>query len=278
MSLIRRNRGTPVPKDFEHFWNLIKAGCVTAGAVGAVAHPAMGLLSIGAEAINQVQYYITTRRSEEFADDVAEDLFEANRQHKLTVEQIQQVISSEQFNSTLLQARLIATRTHQEEKLEALRNAVLNVALGKETSADRQAQFLALVDRFTVAHLTLLTFFRDPEGHFRRNDLKVPQIPLGTNLLAFQLILSGLPEFCESLGSPVEERTAATFQMIQLLLDDLSSQKLVSLQRVKDNDAWLIPRHMGPDSSALNPLVTHLGEDFLAFVGNPGTKRNQTTS
>src|SRR3954451_13036054 len=113
MSLIRRQRGTPEPKQIETFWNLVKSGLIAGGTVGSLSHPALGLLSLGAEAINLVQGCMASRRSNELIQDVADGLYLANQDGKLTIEQIQQVIASEQFNSALLQARFIAARTHR---------------------------------------------------------------------------------------------------------------------------------------------------------------------
>ena len=50
--------------------------------------------------------------------------------------------------SVVLQATQAALRTHQAEKLEALRNAVLNVAAGKGPSDDMQMVFLSFIDSF----------------------------------------------------------------------------------------------------------------------------------
>ncbi|HTS57938.1 MAG TPA: hypothetical protein VMH03_10335, partial [Terriglobales bacterium] len=47
---------------------------------------------------------------------------------------------------TVLQATQIALRTHQEEKLEALRNAVVNSTSGQVLEDDVRAVFLNLVD------------------------------------------------------------------------------------------------------------------------------------
>ncbi len=157
MNLIRHTRGTPDSEEVSKFWHLIKSLCNVGAAVGATAHPALALLSVGAEAIDQIQSRVASRRSQEFVEDVADDLYLANKAGKLTVEQIQQVISSEEFNSALLQARMIAARTHQEEKLEALRNAVLNVAVATVPLEDQQLIFLNLIDRFTPIHLQLLS-------------------------------------------------------------------------------------------------------------------------
>lgn len=66
---------------------------------------------------------------------------------------------NEQFVSATLQATQAALRTHQEEKLEALRNAVLNVAVSRGPSEDLQVIFLNLVDSFTPMHLKILRFF-----------------------------------------------------------------------------------------------------------------------
>ena len=124
---------------------------------------------------------------------------------------------NDQFVSATLVATQGALKTHQREKLDAFKNAVLNVALGKDASADRQGQFLGLVDRFTADHLTLLRFFQDPAGHFERRGVPVPTVPVGTNLLAYQLVCAALPELHQQLQSPAADRTAAAFQMFQVL-------------------------------------------------------------
>jgi hypothetical protein len=62
--------------------------------------------------------------------------------------------------------------THQAEKLEALRNAVLNIAASKRPAGDLQVIFLHLVDGFTPTHLQVLSHFagkdRSWADRFRR--------------------------------------------------------------------------------------------------------------
>ena len=182
---------------------------------------------------------------------------------------------NEQFVSATLVATQAALKTHQQEKVQALRNAVLHVALGHEPDSDRQQQFLALVDRFTAAHLTLLRFFQDPAGHFERTCRPVPTVPAGTNLLAYEFVRSALPELHRQLQSPAEDRSASAFQIFQALFDDLTSAKLIALQRVKDNEAWIIPRSTAqPTPFPVHPVTTHLGEDFLAFITEPREEAN----
>lgn len=68
---------------------------------------------------------------------------------------------NEQFVSATLQATQAALRTHQAEKLDALRNAVLNIATGNAPSDDKQLVFLNLIDRFTPSHLQILAYLQD---------------------------------------------------------------------------------------------------------------------
>ena len=66
---------------------------------------------------------------------------------------------NQQFVSATLQATQGAQRTHQAEKLTALQNAVVNVAVARGPSEDLQLIFLNLVDSFTPTHLQVLAHF-----------------------------------------------------------------------------------------------------------------------
>jgi hypothetical protein len=72
---------------------------------------------------------------------------------------------NEQFVSATLQAMQAALRTHQEEKLKALRNAVLHVASGDAPNEHHQTVFLSLIDRFTPVHIDLLRGLRIQRSH-----------------------------------------------------------------------------------------------------------------
>jgi len=69
---------------------------------------------------------------------------------------------NEQFVSAAAQATQAAMRTHQNEKIEALRNAVLNTAIENGGDSDRQSILISLIDRLTPAHLRLLEHLRHP--------------------------------------------------------------------------------------------------------------------
>jgi hypothetical protein len=76
---------------------------------------------------------------------------------------IENLANDPEFLSTLMHASLIALRTHQEKKLAALRNAVLNTALPTRPEDDLQLIFVQHVDSFTEWHLRILAFLHDPK-------------------------------------------------------------------------------------------------------------------
>ena len=76
-----------------------------------------------------------------------------------TEQRFERLTSDPSFVTTIAAASLIAMRNHQEEKLEALRNAVVNCAIGNAPGDDLRALFLSLVDELTPTHLRILKLF-----------------------------------------------------------------------------------------------------------------------
>ena len=63
---------------------------------------------------------------------------------------LEKLKNDENFISVMMNASQMALRTHQEEKLDALRNAILNVAKGEAPDESVQHLFLNFVDFFTA--------------------------------------------------------------------------------------------------------------------------------
>jgi len=78
------------------------------------------------------------------------------------------------FITVALQATQVALRNHQEEKLSALRNAVLNSALPNPPEEDQQLIFLRLVDQLTSWHLRVLALFDNPTRWMERHGVVNP--------------------------------------------------------------------------------------------------------
>jgi hypothetical protein len=131
-------------------------------AAGDVAHAVVkGVLSVvplaggtAAELFELVLAPPLSKRRDEWMESAAKRLegVEAN---------VNSIRNDPAFVTTALQATQIALRTHQGEKLEALRNAVVNSAIGAAPQDDLRAIFLNLVDAFTPTQLRILRYFQN---------------------------------------------------------------------------------------------------------------------
>jgi hypothetical protein len=79
----------------------------------------------------------------------------------------EKLAASEEFNSAFARASQAAMRTHQAEKLDTLRNAVLNVAVGNAPSVDLQTMFLNIIDTMTPLHIAVLHLIEHPNPTVR---------------------------------------------------------------------------------------------------------------
>ena len=138
----------------------------------------------------------------------------------------------ENFITAATTATLIALRNHKGEKLEALQNAVVNVARGSEPDADFQAVLLSLVDYLTPLHVRLLRFFQNPGAFGARR-----WHPAGSSTR--DIVLAALPEIPSSA--------------YDLLCGDLENRGLISLPRP-------------PGLTLTDERTTGLGDRFLRFI------------
>jgi len=69
--------------------------------------------------------------------------------------------------TAVLEATRIAMRTHQEEKLEALRNMVINSALPNSLDDVKNSIFLGMIDTLTPLHIIVLKYLNYPASSFR---------------------------------------------------------------------------------------------------------------
>lgn len=87
--------------------------------------------------------------------------------------------SNEAFVTVAMQASQVAIRNHQQAKLDALRNAVLNSALPNPPQEDEQLIFIRLIDQLTPWHLRVLALLDDPNGWMQRNQVPNPGWGMG---------------------------------------------------------------------------------------------------
>ncbi len=140
-------------------------------AAHAVARGVLGIIPYaGSSAIELLNAVITPpleRRRQAWMTDIGERL------EKLEADgfDIAALQKNEEFISTLLYASHLAIRTHHEEKLAALRNAVINTARNQAPEATLQQMFLDFVDSLTELHLQILKFFQNPGPSIGEMDL-----------------------------------------------------------------------------------------------------------
>jgi hypothetical protein len=98
------------------------------------------------------------KRRIEWMNDVGERL------NKLEEEgiKLESLSENEQFVSAVMSASQVAIRTHQAEKLEALRNAVENVARGQAPDEALQHMFFGFVDTLVPLQIQMLKVFQTP--------------------------------------------------------------------------------------------------------------------
>jgi len=113
--------------------------------------------------------------------------------------------SNPQFITAVMHATASAARNHQQEKLDALRNAVLNVALSNEPDEDLQQIFFGYIDDLQPWHLRILSFYQNPEEWFRRNQANKPNLEFGAPIHALQTAFPELRSYSELVNQMVKD-------------------------------------------------------------------------
>lgn len=160
----------------------------------------------------------------------------------------------EDFTSAFLRASRIAATTHREEKLQALRNAVLNMAIGDAPDDDLQAVFLSLIEAFTAWHLRLLAFVHDP-ARWANERGAFKNLHVGGHHLPYDQIFEGV-------FSGLKGRRRFYDQVLSVLERDALISPVPAGATV----------HVGADGKCninLHGMLTPEGREFLCFVTAP---------
>jgi hypothetical protein len=143
-------------------------------ALGAT-RAALAAIPVLGGSITEVMSLVLTpaiaKRRDRWFKDLAEAVEQLEDKKSITIADL---IGNEMFISAVVQATRAAIGTHQREKLEALRNAVLNIALSKSLDDEKQIVFLNLIETFSETHLELLKLFDNPAAYsaIRKNELR----------------------------------------------------------------------------------------------------------
>jgi len=150
---------------------------------------------------------------------------------------LEELQSNERFVSAVMYATQAALRTHDTTKREALRNAILNVAVGQAPDETVQHLLLTFVDDLTEMHLRILKVFHQPP------------VPQGISM-------GGLSTVLEQAIPDLRNRRDIYGQ----LWKDLYARGLVSAEGL----------HVTMSRNGLAAQrTTSLGEALLRFVSEP---------
>jgi hypothetical protein len=154
---------------------------------------------------------------------------------------------NEAFVDAVVTATRIVDRTSQREKIEVLRNAVLNSALPAAPDQDIQQLYFAFIDNLTPTHMGLLSLLDNPPGWFdARPELHRPQFGISSSRTA--LIKAAMPALADE--GP---------QMIERFYAALTDGGLV-------NGAL---HGMMTAQGVWQPVTTEFAARFLAFIRDP---------
>ena len=129
-------------------------------------------------------------RREKWFTELAEGLEELRQ--RVDDFDLETLTGNDLFTDAVVMATRTVEHTHQAQKIEALRNAVLNSVGSDAPDADTQVIILNLIDRFTPSHLRLVTLWDDPPAWFASHGIPQPQAAFATSRTV--TVEAGLPE------------------------------------------------------------------------------------
>lgn len=182
-------------------------------------------------------------RKNQWMDDVAEGLRELERRADCVLEELKE---KPEFIDAVCQASMAAIRTSQEEKREALRNAVLNSALPHSPDEWERTMFIHYVESLSVWHLIMLRLLCDPLAWFREAGIAPKEYHIAGSLGA--MVVQAIPE--------VQGRS----ELIEQCISDLQSRGLLA----KFSYHTMVSQH-----GVYENRGTKHGHDFLAYISSP---------
>jgi hypothetical protein len=235
----------PKPKIIDH---LTTAAGMGATAVSTLAgFPLAGPLTVeGLKAIIGTGY---EHRRERFLETLVAEINDLKRRVGSGFENLE---TNEGFQTAFAHALPVALRSHEEEKLRALRNAVINAA-AVDPEDDRVQIYIRYVDELTPGHVRLLAKMLESEDELYRikthHDLMVRLssgiVPVGSWADDFRVRLQDLVTRGLIRISPSLEE-----------LDDVFREDLVTTQVGERKDRPMV-------------RVTRVGRAFLEFISDP---------
>jgi hypothetical protein len=217
-----------------------------------------------------------TKRMRSFLNSLVEELYEVKSKIELVN------FENPVFQTTFMQACQIAARTHQEQKLEALRNVVLNSSIPSSLEDDILAMFLNWIDGFNALHVSTLKHLHYLD-RYALKELEIDFPMLEQKRAVYNQVLKdlanrGLINLEENYttkedanGDIALQRLGFSRTSIPLGVDHITQRsgrkerELKTVRRQEDIDKLLRMNRLCKQASK----TTELGKQFIEFMEYP---------
>jgi hypothetical protein len=220
-----------------------KAGSGDVGYAAVKAGISMIPLA-GAPASELLRLIVTPpleKRRSEWMESIGNALLELEKKMNIVREDFQ---NNDKFIDAAMDATQIALRTSEKEKLEALKNALLNSALPNSPDESIRKMFFSFIDTFGIFHIKILELFQNPRKWFPKHGMQYPDMAGALG----HLIEKAFPTL-------VNKR-----EFYDQIWKDLYLRGLVSTEGLYT---------MMTGSGVEAKRTTGIGDAFLIFISNP---------
>lgn len=163
-------------------------------------------------------------------------------EHEVEGFKLEDLQNNQLFLTVVLHATAIALRTHQEEKLQVLQNAVVNTARGINIDENVQLIFLNATGDLTPLHLQLLRYFQAPKKWL--DELGIQIIEPGGADVGLEKVF---PQLARDIYEPI--------------VQDLFNRGLIITGRD-------VLHSMTQPQGIVAPRTTELGNQFLEYISD----------
>lgn len=159
-------------------------------------------------------------------------------------QKLEDLANDPEFIDTVMSATAAAGKTLHAEKLEALKNAVLNSADPElRPGEDLRLRFIGIIEQMVPDHLRLMTYFQSPSEWFQqRPEVSIPSITTNQDLVSLGM----------GWGKDDEPRR-------DRLLEDLLTWRIVGL----------LSSSMGTSNLVNSQHLTADGKEFMTYIQLP---------
>lgn len=226
--------------------NLTPPTTRSAGDKGYVlAKAVLGSIPVAGAAATELFTFVVAapleKRRDAWMASVAEELHRLNE--TVAGFRLEDLPENEAFITAVMHASAIAIRSHQVEKLDALRTAVVNAAGGFRPDDDEMLLFLQWIDELSVPSIRMLKFFRDPVAEARAQGINPNDVEGSPHSQA--LLFAAYPDLRKEVSH------------------DGTMYKLWNSQL---HDRSLLTGYKQPDGSTAGVVASPLGQRFLQFI------------